>query len=90
MSRYVGSPQHREHWSHVTTAIRTGRPVVPEMRGKPLFEYLSEEKNRRKFQWSDDELLRVGDPIGNRRLDFSPYATIVDVAGGRGRLLAAI
>src|ERR1700742_2559882 len=34
MARWVGSPQHREHWSHLTKAIRTGNPVVPELRGK--------------------------------------------------------
>src|SRR4051812_40559742 len=28
MARWVGSPQHREHWSHLTDAIRTGRAVV--------------------------------------------------------------
>ena len=28
-ARFMGSPQHREHWSHLTDAIRTGRAVVP-------------------------------------------------------------
>jgi hypothetical protein len=44
MARYVGAPQHREHWSRLTTAIRTRRAVVAEMRGEPIFEYLSQEK----------------------------------------------
>ncbi|WP_231588475.1 methyltransferase dimerization domain-containing protein [Mycobacterium nebraskense] len=38
MARWVGSPQHREHWSHLTDAIRTGNPVLPALRGKPAFE----------------------------------------------------
>ena len=38
MARWVGSPQHREHWSHLTDAIRTGQPVVPELRGRPIFD----------------------------------------------------
>ena len=28
-ARFLGSPQHREHWSHLTDAVRTGRAVVP-------------------------------------------------------------
>ncbi len=42
-ARFVGSPQHREHWSHLTDAIRTGQAVIPALRGKPAFEYLHEE-----------------------------------------------
>src|ERR1700761_4699982 len=44
IARFIGAPQHREHWSNLTTAIRTRRSVVPEMRGKPIFEYLAEDK----------------------------------------------
>ena len=44
-ARWVGSPQHREHWSCFTDAIRTGRAVVPELGGKPLFEYLPDLSN---------------------------------------------
>jgi len=43
MARFIGSPQHREHWSHLTDAIRTGRAVIPALRGKPAFEYLADQ-----------------------------------------------
>ena len=49
MAQWVGSPQHRERWSHLTDAIRTGQPVVPELRGKPIFEYLADEAELRGF-----------------------------------------
>jgi len=43
MARFIGSPQHREHWSHLTDAIRTGHAVIPALRGKPAFEYLADQ-----------------------------------------------
>ena len=90
-ARWLGSPEHREHWSHVADAVRTGRAVIPELRGKPAFEYLADEPqlaeifNRAMTSVSE---LSIAPVIG--AYDFSPYPTIVDVGGGQGRLLAAI
>src|SRR5262249_4425496 len=91
MAQFVGAPQHREHWSHLTDAIRTARPVVPELRGKPVFEYLADEPelagifNRAMTSGSEVAIAAV-----TAGYDFSRYETIVDVGGGHGRLLAAI
>ncbi|WAC92733.1 methyltransferase [Mycobacterium sp. Aquia_213] len=91
MARYAGAPQHREHWSNLTTAIRTRRSVVPEMRGKPIFEYLSGEKELdENFNEAMTNISELAIPSVIASYDFSRYGTIVDVAGGRGRLLAAI
>ncbi|UXA04795.1 hydroxyneurosporene methyltransferase [Mycobacterium sp. SMC-2] len=91
MARWAGSPQHREHWSHLTDAIRTGRPVVPELRGKPAFEYLADEAELggifNSAMTNVSELATV--PL-TAAYDFSAFGTIVDVGGGHGRLLAAI
>jgi hypothetical protein len=90
-ARWVGSPQHREHWSHLTDAIRTGRAVVPALRGKPIFDYLADEPelaeifNRAMTSVSE---LAIASVIAG--YDFSPYAMIVDVGGGHGRLLSAV
>lgn len=91
IARYIGAPQHREHWSNLATAIRTDRAVVSEMRGKPIFEYLAEEKDYDEIfndaMTSASEFAIAPVVAG---YDFSRYSTIVDVAGGHGRLLAAI
>jgi O-methyltransferase domain len=90
-ARFVGSPQDREHWSHFTDAVRTGRAVIPELRGKPAFEYMADEPeldaifNEAMTSMSG---LAIAPVIGG--YDFSRYATIVDVAGGHGRFLAEI
>jgi hypothetical protein len=91
LARFLGSPQHREHWSHLTDALRTGRSVVPALRGKPLFEYLTDEPGFAElFNNAMTSLSELAIAAVIAAYDFSRYATIVDVGGGHGRLLAAI
>jgi hypothetical protein len=91
MARWVGSPQHREHWSHLTDAVRTGHSVVPELRGKPVFEYLTDEAELGEiFNSAMTNLSEFATVPLTAAYDFSAFGTIVDVGGGHGRLLAAI
>lgn len=91
MARWVGSPQHREHWSHLTDAIRTGHPVVPELRGKPVFEYLAGEAALGGiFNSAMTNVSEFATVPLTAAYDFGAFGTIVDVGGGHGRLLAAI
>lgn len=91
MARWVGSAQHREHWSHLAQAIRTGSAVVPALRGKPIFDYLADEPalagvfNQAMTGLSESSVTAVV-----AAYDFSRFATIADIGGGHGRLLAAI
>ena len=91
MARYVGSRQHREHWSLLVDAVRTGESVIPKLRGKGGAEYVSEEPelceifNQAMINASE---LAVAPIVAS--YDFTRYRTIIDVGGGHGRLLAAI
>lgn len=90
-ARWLGSPQHREHWSHLADAIRTGKSVIPVLRGKPAFEYLASEQELGEIfndAMTAGSAMSIGPVIA--AYDFSPFATIVDVGGGHGRLLAEI
>ena len=90
-ARWLGAPQHREHWSHLADAIRTGRSVIPQLRGKPAFEYLASEPELGEIfnaAMTDGSALSIGPVIA--AYDFSPFATIVDVGGGHGRLLSEV
>jgi hypothetical protein len=90
-ARFVGTPEHREHWSHLTDAIRTGEAVVPKLRGKSAFEYLAEQPELSEiFNRAMTSMSEVAVASVTAAYDFSCYATIVDVGGGHGRLLAAI
>ena len=91
MARWVGSPQHREHWSRLTDTIRTGHPVIPELRGKPIFEYLSGEAELGAiFNSAMTNVSEFATLPLIAAYDFNAYDTIIDVGGGHGRLLAAI
>jgi hypothetical protein len=91
LAQYVGAPQEHEHWSQLTQALKTGVSPVPALRGKPYFDYLRDEPEfSRIFNRAMVGLSAYLDgPLVNS-YDFSPYKTVVDVAGGHGRLLAAI
>jgi C-methyltransferase len=91
LARFIGSPQDREHWSHCIDAIRTGESVVPKLRGMEGFDWaasqpeLSEVFNQAMTNFSELAVDAV-----TAAYDFTGYRTIVDVAGGHGRLLAGI
>jgi hypothetical protein len=91
MARFIGARQHREHWSLLTEAIRTGSAVVPALRGKGFFDYLGDEPEFGQI-FNDAMTGLSGLSIGPvvDAYDFTRFGTIVDVAGGHGRLLAAI
>jgi hypothetical protein len=91
MARFVGSRQHREHWSLLTEAIRTGTSVVPALRGKSFFDYLGDDPEFAQI-FNDAMTSFSGVWFGPvvEAYDFTRYSTIVDVGGGHGRLLAAI
>jgi hypothetical protein len=91
MARFVGLPEHREHWSHLIDAIRTGEAVIPWLRGKSAFDYLAEHPAAASV-FNDAmtcSLESTVEPLV-AAYDFTPYPTIVDVGGGHGRLLSAI
>src|SRR5690606_2473870 len=91
MARFVGSPEHREHWSHLIDAVRTSDAVVPALRGKPAFEYLHGESTLSEiFNDAMTSMSELAIAPVVAAYDFTAYPTIVDVGGGHGRLLAAI
>jgi O-methyltransferase/methyltransferase family protein len=90
-ARFIGAREHREHWSMLTEAIKTGTSIVPALRGRSFFDYLGDEPEFGQI-FNDAMTSLSGLSIGPvvEAYDFTPYGTIVDVAGGHGRLLAAI
>ena len=91
LARFIGSPQDREHWSHCIDAVRSGESVIPKLRGMEGFDWaesqpeLSEVFNEAMTNFSELAVDAV-----TAAYDFTGYRTIVDVAGGHGRLLAGI
>ena len=91
-ARVVGSPQHREHWSLLVESVKSGKAILPQLRGKEGFEYLKSLEPELAKVFHDamtttTDLAAVAVVAG---YNFGLYRTIVDVGGGQGGLLSAI
>ena len=90
-ARLVGSPQHREHWSLLVESVKSGKAILPQLRGKEAFEYLKDEPELAKlFNDAMTTLSGVAAIAVVAGYNFGRYRTIVDVGGGQGGLLSAI
>ncbi len=91
MARMVGHPAYREHWSGLVDAVRTGEAYPPKLRGMGSWEWLATQPEINAI--FNDAMTSVSEfavaPVV-AAYDFSPFATVVDVGGGHGRLLSAI
>lgn len=91
MARFVGSAQHREHWSHLADAVRTGEAVIPKLRGQPTFDYIGSDPELSAIfndAMTSISALAIAPVVA--AYDFTHFGTVADVGGGHGRLLAAV
>ena len=90
-ARFVGSPQHREHWTLLVESVKSGKPIIPQLRGKDGFDYLRDEPELAKvFNNAMSDLAALAAHAFVPGYSFDPYRTIVDVGGGHGVLLSTI
>jgi hypothetical protein len=88
---FYGSPQHREHWSTLAEAVRSGKSTIPALRGKGFFEYLDDETHFAKlFNDAMTSISTLSEHAVAAAYDFNACPVVVDVGGGHGRLLATI
>ncbi|UMB70214.1 acetylserotonin O-methyltransferase [Mycobacterium paraterrae] len=90
-AEFYGSREQRERWTMLIEAIRTGRSVVPALHGKGSFDYFAEDlRHAELFNQTMSSISALTDAAVVAAYDFSSYATVVDVGGGHGLLLANI
>jgi hypothetical protein len=78
-------------WEHLLHSVWTGQSAFEQTHGLPIFDYLAQQPEAGAAfdagmtgrSGPDDAAVAAG-------YDFSGFGTVVDVAGGRGSLLAAI
>ena len=88
---FYGSPQHREHWSTLAEAVRSGKSTIPALRGKGFFEYLDDDARLAKlFNDAMTSISTLSEQAVVAAYDFDACPVVVDVGGGHGRLLATI
>jgi hypothetical protein len=91
MAQMVGSVQHREHWSHLADAVKTGNAVLPALHGVGGFDYLVEDPEfNAVFNRAMADTTEMAVDYLTAAYSFDAYPTVVDVGGGVGRLLCAI
>jgi hypothetical protein len=86
-----GREWHGRGWSHLEYCVKSGKPAIDEIYGMPVFEFLS--KNPDEAQIFDDAmtgLSTIDGPAVADAYNFDAIHTIVDIAGGRGLLLATL
>lgn len=91
IAMFTNSPEHREHWAHLSEAVRTGKPIIKNLRGMDVWTFF--EQNEGANQVFNDAMSDFSNftlaPILSA-YDFNRFPTIVDVGGGQGAMLAAI
>ena len=87
----IGHPLFWEDCGHLLDSVRTGEASMPMLRGMGAHEFLmaNPEYAATFFQGMGSLSTPETDPVIAAH-DFSRFATIVDVGGGRGALLAGV
>jgi hypothetical protein len=90
-ARHVGMPYYWDAWSNLLHSVRTGENAFKALHGTDVWSYRSSRQR-------ENEIFNAA-MLGNTSIqtsgllaayDFSRYATIADIGGGTGALLAAI
>jgi len=82
---------HRRGWDDLLHSVRTGETGFDHVYGMGIFDFYA--KNPAKSQIFNDAMTQLSTGVAEAvvsAFDFSRFATIADVGGGHGALLAAI
>ncbi|MFI9330392.1 methyltransferase [Kitasatospora sp. NPDC052868] len=81
-----------ELWGHLDEAVRTGKAVFPELHGMDFFDHLHDQapESAAVFDKAMTQSSRLSALALADRLDLSGVATVVDIAGGQGHVLATL
>lgn len=79
------------HWGELLHCVRTGKPAVEKVRGKPFFEFLADDRlAAENFDRAMTNISRMEMEAILAVYDFSAFGTLADVGGGHGAFLTAI
>lgn len=88
---WLADPFHFKIASELLHSVRTGRPTVEHVTGKPAFEYFSSNQLEfDRFHLAMTNLSAMAVSAALEAYDFSPFHTIVDMGGGHGFAICSI
>jgi hypothetical protein len=91
MGLWITSPFHFRVYSNLMHSVRTGKPAAEETVGMPVFDYFP--KNPELSEIFNDAMTNFSAtvaPAVAKAYDFSPFSTVVDIAGGHGETLMTV
>ena len=87
----IGRPMHWNTWSSLVESIRTGENTFRLVHGTDVWSYRAQRPEELAiFDGAMTSMSGVVDPAVIDAYDFGRFREVVDIAGGRGALLAAI
>jgi hypothetical protein len=91
MMLLVSDDLHWQSFGNMTHTVRTGLPAFDQIFGQPLFTYLAAHSaDAERFDNAMTSYSGVAIDALVQAYDFRSFATVVDVAGGKGSLLGAV
>ena len=88
---FMGEDWHWQVWGNTLYSVRTGKPAWDQVHGKAVFPYLdANPKAARIFNRAMTSFSSMATKAVVEAYDFSGIDTLVDIAGGHGRLLTDI
>lgn len=90
-ARLVGRPYHWQVWSGLLESVRTGKPAFVHVHGQEPWGWRAAHPEESViFDEAMTDLTRRANRAILEAFDFGRFATVADVGGGQGALLAAV
>ena len=93
MGLFITSPFHFRVYAEMLHAVQTGQPAADKVVGMPVFEYFAQPQNKELSEIFNNAMTGFSANVAPAALeayDFSGIETLVDIAGGHGKLLSSI
>jgi hypothetical protein len=88
---WIADPMHLQVSSHLLHSVKTAQPTVEHVTGKPAFEHFADVPVEfERFHKAMTTMSAMAIHAVIEAYDFSPFSTIVDVAGGHGYVICEI
>jgi hypothetical protein len=88
---YVGRPYYWQAWANLLYSVRTGENAFRHVHGVDVWAYRAEHPEESEiFDRAMESLTRGAGAALIEAYDFGRFATVVDVGGGNGTLLAQV
>ena len=91
LAMMLGRDWHNRGWSRLEYCVRTGKQALDEVYGMPIFEFFKNNPQEAEiFDAAMTNLSMIDGPAVADAYNFGGIQSLVDIAGGRGLLLATL